>query len=371
MRGRTASKTRLGLTLVELLAVIAIVGVLAALLLPAVQQAREAARRIQCASRLRQVGLALSNYESTFRRFPGTAVGPGRVSHHSCTTGYYSWQASILPYLDHQSVYDLIDWRVNMADKCEFDALEDGRIGLVHTNASAASAKLPVLLCPSDPSAQWTNEIMGDSQPGLCSYAGNIGWPPFSSGIDGDRLAPTNDNGFFGYRSDFQSTTFLAGRTRIVDFTDGLSNTVAVTERLIQPMNDFSDPLEVRDVRLISFCAMGYSTIRPMQDYLECTSTHMFVDPIYSLPIGRAWISGWAPVGNVYLQVIPPNQSNCHLMGGEGLGGHLASPSSNHPGGVHVLYGDSRVTFQAESVDVRTWWLLGSRNDGEVVAKSE
>lgn len=357
-------RSRDGMTLVELLVVISIIGLLAAVLLPAIQQAREAARRMQCTSHLRQIGIGLLSYETSFRQFPAASTGPGRLHGSACSTGFYSWQSALLPYLEQQAVFDAIDFDVNMADHCEFDAMENGRIGRTHPNARAASVQLPVFICPSDPNT-FPSEIMGESLPGAGSYTGNLGWPPYSTGIRGERSAPSGDNGFFSYWSEFQPTAFLKGTTRTSDFFDGLSNTIAATERLINPAQPFNDPSIIRDQRLVSYCAMGYSTIRPLSGYLDCTSTHMFVDPIYSLPLGHAWISGWAPVGNSYLHVLQPNKPNCHLMGGEGLGGHLASPSSQHNSGVHVVFGDGRVVFQSDVIETEAWWYLGSRDDGQ------
>lgn len=212
---------------------------------------------------------------------------------------------------------------------------------------------------------------MGDSFPASCSYTGNLGWPPYSTGTNGERIAPSDGNGFFGCHNPLQAANYLSGSTHPADFLDGMSNTVAVTERLINPIRDPNELQALRDQRYVSYCAMGYATIRPLSNYLECITTQMFVDSIYSLPIGHAWISGWAPAGNAYLHVLPPNKSSCHLIGGEGSGGHLASPSSHHVGGVHLVFGDGRVSFQSDNIDVATWWSLGSRNDGAVVSSNE
>ena len=101
----TFRKRRGGFTLIELLVVIAIIAVLIALLLPAVQQAREAARRTQCKNNLKQIGLALHNYESTFGRLPpGTFGGMG-----TCNDDGLAWSFSILPYLDQAPLYNQID----------------------------------------------------------------------------------------------------------------------------------------------------------------------------------------------------------------------------------------------------------------------
>lgn len=90
-------------------------------------------------------------------------------------------------------------------------------------------------------------------------------------------------------------------------------------------------------------------------------------DPVYAVPIGKAWISGWTLVGNAYMHVMPPGQRSCHLYGGEDDGANLVTAASAHPGGLHLLSGDGHVAFVAEDVERAIWWALGSRDGGEGV----
>ena len=132
------SRRRTGFTLIELLVVIAIIAVLIALLLPAVQQAREAARRTQCKNNLKQIGLALHNYESTHSTLPSF------YSYGAANSGSYSVQAQLLPYMDQASMHNLIDFSLKPQVGCCPGDVPASLVSIVRT-------RLPVFLCPSDP----------------------------------------------------------------------------------------------------------------------------------------------------------------------------------------------------------------------------
>lgn len=364
MSSSLASRAPRAFTLIELLIVIAIIGLLVALLLPAVQSAREAGRRARCQNNLRQLGIALHAYHEARGCFPTVFTSPGTVSNGKGLTGFVSWHAFVLPYIEQQALYAQIDFNVNFSDKNGSQALLDARLGASHPNARAATKTVPAFLCPSDPTDA-PSPAMGSALPAASSYMGNLGWPAFSSGTSGNRAAPSPNNGFFGIATSSPSSWQMA-RVSEQMFGDGLSNTVAITERLINPFSDDESLMASADQRYVSYCALGFNTIQPMTDYLQCIDNELFVDSIYSLPIGHAWISAWSPAGNAYLHVLPINRCNCHLMGGEGMGGHLASPSSQHPGGVLVLFGDGGARFMHQGIETRTWWALGSRDEGDL-----
>jgi prepilin-type N-terminal cleavage/methylation domain-containing protein/prepilin-type processing-associated H-X9-DG protein len=349
---------RRAFTLIELLVVVAIIGILIALLLPAIQSAREAARRAQCVNNMRQIGLALHNFHDAHNQFPTNQTGPGRNGGSGLGKGYFSWMAEILPFMEQQTLSKSIDLRINMADTAQSPT-----IGAAHTNAQAAATVVPSFLCPSDTYAD--SLAMGSARPAPSNYAANVGWPHMSSGIDGKRQTPAKHNGAIGLTNPSQPASWHVPRIAGKDFTDGLSNTVMVAERMVSSAQG-DEP--IGDPRSLMFCAGGVDTVRTLDRYYLTCGSARAADADYSSQIGRAWISGWGAAGNIYMQVLPINTRNCHLDGGEFDGSVLITPSSRHPGGVNALLGDGRVTFVTNEIDMPVWWAAGSRNGRETVA---
>ena len=204
-------------TLVELLVVISIIGILIALLLPAVQAAREAARRMSCQNNLKNIGLALHNYESAYKVFPSGYLhkpGPPGTSLEPANHMGLAWGAALLPQLEQGGLYDEIDFELPIWD----DA-----------NLQPRETSLPVFLCPSDTySAEWF-VIRDDSTDPIekyacASYAAN--WGPASAAVNLDDT-PEESEGVF-YRN---------SRTKMRDIEDGLSNTLAFGERHNGPIS--------------------------------------------------------------------------------------------------------------------------------------
>ncbi len=182
---------RPGFTLIELLVSIAVIAILLALLLPAVQQVREAARRTQCRSNLKQLGLALHNYHDVHNAFPPAWVGQND----------YAWSAFLLPELEHSALFRAIDFRIRPND-----------VRVLAGGSHPVSAVLPVFVCPSDIApAKWQN---GDVLMGTASYAASYGTGPAVGSMD----QPTG-------------VMFENSRVRMADVYDGVSNTIAVGER--------------------------------------------------------------------------------------------------------------------------------------------
>jgi prepilin-type processing-associated H-X9-DG protein len=202
--------------LIELLVVIAIIGVLISLLLPAVQAAREAARRIQCSNSLKQIGLALHTYAQALGSFP-PGISPITIFFppYSATIGFFSWRVHVLPWLDQQPLYDSINFTAGMI-------IPPGEFVALDANQTAVGTRLSFLFCSSDPDASqfYTLNYPGaETTPfALTNYFGShLNWPLLP---DDKRLYP---DGFFGPASPPVFTT-----ARI---TDGTSNTIAVGER--------------------------------------------------------------------------------------------------------------------------------------------
>lgn len=199
-----------GFTLVELLVVITIIGILIALLLPAVQAAREAARRLQCTNNLKQIGLALHNYHETYNCFP---VGYGDYRNHSVNKNEWPWPVRIFPYMEQQAHYDMIPW----GESCTTTA--SAELVVIY------SLKVEGYMCPSDPQAhQYWNEdsafhdygySWGHNERARGSYGGNFGMGRF------DGSGHIYDGAFITDRN-----------RRIAEITDGTSQTLLLAEIL-------------------------------------------------------------------------------------------------------------------------------------------
>ncbi|MFN7292459.1 MAG: DUF1559 domain-containing protein, partial [Pirellula sp.] len=256
-------RVKVGFTLVELLVVIAIIGVLVGLLLPAVQAAREAARRMQCANNEKQIGLAVLNYDSAHRRFPLTVTGNG-TTNAPRGSGFYSWLAMILPQMDQNPLYEQIDFRVSMNDAYQ-GALPDYKkvlISSANANARAASTFVPTYLCPSDPVN--ASENMGSAIPAPGSYAGNIGWVRRTTGSNGTSPELTKANGAMPIANPRATDGWFVPLISLANFSDGTSSTALASERVINAstvsQGPFSAVMSKGPISTRSFCAGGVTS---------------------------------------------------------------------------------------------------------------
>jgi hypothetical protein len=296
---------------------------LASLLLPAVQQAREAARRVQCQNHLRQIGLALHAYQSTHDVYP--AGSAGALLSSSVQPHNYSPLVYLLPYLDKQAIYAA----VNFAMKADGPATDPP------DNTTVISQRIRLFLCPSDP---WPSSGPG----GRNNYRFNHGSDPVQS--------PNNG-------------AFLAWHwTRPSEFLDGLSTTVGVSER----MKGDGNPLVFRidgdtwKVPLAKFIADAdqYSII--------CGAIPATTPPHFS-DGGASWFHG-AFHHTWYNHCRTPNDQIADCTSGqtEATSG-LCTARSAHPGGVNLMTMDGAVHFVGDSVHLPIWRALATRAGGEQI----
>lgn len=360
-------------TLVELLVVIAIIGTLIGLLLPAVQSTRESARRMQCANNLSQLGRGLHAYHDAHKRLPvTTTASPSQGG--GCGKGFYSWLAELLPQVEETALHGSINFSVGMMDQCNLSSSDDYQsltISASHPNARAAATRVSLFLCPSDDNGGRSSNAVGSALTAPGSYAGNIGWVRGSTGIQGTSPPLTKHNGGLPIANPRSPRPWHAEKISFKDFSDGLSNTALVTERRIGAGQAVSGPFggmylpPDTPVSLQSSCGGSAGPARSQPIWVPYCGNSGHGDVMFSLPHGRAWISGWTLAANLYMHVMPINDRNCHLYGGEDDGSNIVTPSSMHRGGVNVLFGDGRVQFIEEGIDLPTWWSIGTRNGGE------
>jgi prepilin-type N-terminal cleavage/methylation domain-containing protein len=315
-----------GFTLIELLVVIAIIAVLIALLLPAVQQAREAARRSQCKNNLKQLSLALHNYESTHRVFPPGGLGYPFV---------WSAQSQLLPYIDQAGLRQLLDYSVPpmLAFAGSYD------IARVTSNDTAAQLPLAVLTCPSD------NERVPGSVYGGISYPACAG-----SGIND---APATDDGSV---SNADGVIFSRSKIGFRDVTDGTSNTVAFGEHLLGDGGNTAPANNDFERRVVEL---------PMATQTTPAACAPGSAPVWSGQRGAKWVNGHL-ADTMFNHYFTPNANvpDCHN------GFHnfaITSARSAHEGGVQVGLCDGSVRFISENIDGTIWRGLSTRRGGEVL----
>jgi prepilin-type processing-associated H-X9-DG protein len=332
-----------GSTLIETLVVVSMIGLLIALLLPAVQSAREAARRAQCENNLKQIGLALHSYESSNRSFPLNWGSPrvDPVRGHPWYVGGrpYSALTRILPYLEQQPLYASINfsWETFAND----NGIDDGPGFPFPQNLTAYATTLDVYLCPSDGAT-------GPTSHG-CSYRGNYGIGPH---IATNQQTYDSGNGFYSFPGVLGSQSF----------PDGLSHTVAYSERL-QGTGAGGGLAPDRDLGNIS--VMEFCVDRDADYALTCcqlASTRGF--PAYRQS-GFTWFYGDYECAAYNHAQEPNGRIPDAVTGGAWLG--IVTARSRHPGGVNSLMADGSVRFVKETIARKVWRGLGTRNGDELV----
>ena len=368
-----STKSRRGFTLIELLVVIAIIAVLISLLLPAVQSAREAARRAQCVNNLKQIGLAMHNYVSAYNAFPMGGTPQYGIIGSFPPNGPAEWEnysslAMMLPYLEQSMVYNA----------CNLLICPDTGYGYAQPpNGTAYNTKLNTFLCPSDPYSGTLN---------ICNYAGSYGTTTYMPYYEVHNFSTLNQGDTTGIFTIWKSYTLQS-------VTDGLSNTMAFAEALtgagssgytggngsqyrgnyvflqsggapvsgaVYDISAVSNALS-KVVTDIQTCAAGFRASVPgsIADYR-----------------GYKWIIG-IPGMAMFNAVQTPNESifnGCRFQSQAcGVGCNTDSawtvPSTSaHPGGVNVTMADGHVQFIKNSISRPTWWAIATKASGEIVS---
>lgn len=329
-----------GLTLIELLVVIAIIGVLIAILLPAVQAARESARRMTCANNLRQVGLALHNFESTYKYYPSSWKGTGPIG----SSGVDGWSAhsQLLPFMEQVNLASTIDFTKSYNDPVHANVMINGEPQRI------AAARIGYFLCPDDPG----DNVRADG--GIAkahyplNYGANVGvWFVFD---------PASNRG--GEGAFYPNSRLMPGQ-----FRDGLSNTLAFAEvKAYNPYyRNLGSPTVLPAPTTDSICGLG-------GDYKTNSGHTEWVD-------GRAHQTGFTCLFPPNTKVLCEKDGHKYDIDWNNMqvGKSTTIPTfaavtarSYHPAGLNALRMDGSVDFVQNSISQEIWQALGTRSGGEV-----
>jgi prepilin-type N-terminal cleavage/methylation domain-containing protein/prepilin-type processing-associated H-X9-DG protein len=330
---------RRAFTLIELLVVIAIIAVLIGLLLPAVQKVREAAARMKCSNNLKQLGIALHNYEGVTGNlpplYPGTAPGSTAFNYK------YTWSvlAQLNPNLEQTSIYNTMDLGQPM-----YDATNK----ITPQNQFAVVQKVGIFLCPSDRGVP-VSSAYGVTDMGPTNYVASHG-----AGLSGGGYgSPIAGDGIFP----------AVSGVKILDITDGTSNTVAMSESIL------GDGAEVSATQpgdeKVAYKYLGYSGTLPNDT--NCAGTPSSWNGYNRR--GFMWASGEARCVS-YNHYYPPNSQNFDCVANDPTKTYIAvgyrAARSRHTGGVNALLGDGSVRFIRDSILPQTWRDISTRAGGEV-----
>jgi len=353
---------RRGFTLIELLVVIAIIAVLISLLLPAVQSAREAARRAQCINNLKQIGLGMHNYHTASGTFPiGVSASNTLWNKNNGCDALVTWNgwsvhAMLLPYLEQSVMFNAINF--------SFDPLVCSSQDF---NNTVFSAGLSAFLCPSDPNSgrNKANQYLNNYYASIGTTIGNVqGYPSQSTGI-------------FCYSIPYG----------LQDILDGSSNTVAWSEAVVGGGNNGKPNYKGNGIFGPCYAWTPDCTsnvTQTMATLNQCNTqwnNNVINNKDWSYNKGQYW--GWgAEAMSLFNTIVPPSsttypwgdcRTGCAGCCGDGpcaAADHseISNANSNHPGGCNVLFGDGSVKFVKSSLSLATWWALGTKNNSEVIS---
>jgi prepilin-type N-terminal cleavage/methylation domain-containing protein/prepilin-type processing-associated H-X9-DG protein len=335
MRGLNVKvgESRRGFTLIELLVVIAIIAILIGLLLPAVQKIREAANRMKCSNNLKQLGLAAHNYNDTTGSLPPAVQARTTANRDSIRSGQVSanqwgpnWAVFLLPYIEQDNLYNQFATQIQ-------NYMLTGDL----TWKAMGQQSIPTLICPSD--GQSRVMFNGLSQPTALArgnYAANAGPGNWSNTFDGNQNS-TNYS-LEGAGVFWIVTGHNGGTTSVATIEDGSSNVIMFNEVRAGVV-----PTDVRGTWIVGFPGSSVTATYACGDCLLPNARNSGADDV----------------------------QGCQDNPSQGMGCWASCPStqatarSRHSGGVNACFGDGSVRFIRDTIDNRTWYILGARADGQ------
>ena len=357
---------RRGFTLVELLVVIAIIGILVGLLLPAVQAAREAARRMQCTNNLKQIGLAALNFESTYKRLPPrkhTVVLADNAGVRATRSSDAPPQVLLLPYFEQANKYTQFDLNYNVNSDAPIVNSIPAKTG---ANAKGRQADVPSYICPS--------ETIGITMSGYgrLSYRASTGGASYTGSV----VNPTTGFNLDGIFAMTQPTNAVMQGTSMGGITDGTSNTAMFAEVKIGNLdnaatNTYNDTTNFITSTAIANKWDGRSVNECINGPTSGAGTYLRYggQQYYRALPQNVYYSHTLPV-NWTRKMSDPTTQRYSCGDTSYVTAHIAA-SSYHTGGANVVRADGSVTMFSDSTDFLVWQAVGSRAGGEVTASVE
>ncbi|WZO99359.1 DUF1559 domain-containing protein [Isosphaeraceae bacterium EP7] len=360
-------KSRRGFTLIELLVVISIIAVLIALLLPAVQSARESARRMQCTNNLKQIGLAMHNYHSAIGSFPlGNSLNvQGDTPGDLALWNSWSTQGMLLSYLEQTPLYNSINFNFGPYPTGPFSNL----------NSTSSNTVLNTFLCPSDPNSGAGKAGSGGN---INNYAASFGATTTNGSGWEDSATPRNHQTATGSSGMFTFSQAYG----VQDCTDGTSNTLAFAEWLVgdgrqSAGSKYRGNMEMGDTSPGTGYLNALGNLVQVQSNIATCRTKFQNEPntadstISDLK-GWRWALGCYGFGSFNTVQIPNDTvGGCRTGSGPQAwadGGWAVGASSSHPGGINTLFADGSCKFVKSTINHATWMSIGTRSGGEIVS---
>lgn len=352
------TNARSGFTLIELLVVIAIIGILVGLLLPAVQAAREAARRMSCTNNLKQIVLAMHNYESALKRLPANYTTGTGIS------GNFSVFAQLAPYYEQANLESLIDFARPLNIGCCPGVMQA-------PHDTAAATDISILQCPSESEPMQFSVVTLNGSGPTQTYSGTNYHMNLGTGV----------GTMYDTRVQTDGILWINSNVGFNSITDGLSNTAAFAESLIglqeqNPNEPTTDAMRRRTMYNLR-CAFTDRSMPPttpgFTGYVIPADPQLLDAATRGSGLHRGWSGqrggGWINGREYYTGYNHYHAPNSNIPDVSSCGWGVFASRSNHPGGVNVAMCDGSVRFVSESIDLQTWRAVGARNDGQFLGE--